>query len=75
MTNETARQLVRQMDETGRLLEDIKWRELAALDPFHALQASDALITAALSVPLPHARRITSGLVQQQAIFHRATRR
>jgi hypothetical protein len=36
---------------------------------------ADALIEAALRVPLPSARRTGSGLVQQQAIFQRASRR
>jgi hypothetical protein len=63
------------MAESGRLVDEIKWRELATLDPVRALQASDALITAALSVPLPHARRVYSGLVEQQAIFQRALQR
>jgi hypothetical protein len=61
------------MVETGQLLEEIRWRKLAALDDARARQAADALISAALSVPLPLSRRTTSGLVQQQALFHRAS--
>ena len=75
MTNETARQLVRQKVETGRLLEELRWRELAALDDDRARHAADALIEAALRVPLPSSRRSMSGLVQQQALFQRARRR
>ena len=75
MTRETARHLVRQMADTGRLLEELRWRELAALDDTRARQVADALIEAALCVPLPPARRSGSGLVQQQAIFQRAPRR
>ena len=75
MTDETARELVRQMAETHRLLEALRWRELAVLDDAQARRAADALTAAALSVPLPPARRSTSGLVEQQALFHRATRR
>lgn len=75
MTRETARQLVKQMAETGRLIQELRWRELAALDDDRARQAADALIDAALRVPLPSARRTGSGLVQQQAIFQRASRR
>ena len=71
MTHETARQLVRQMVETGRLLETIRWREVASLDEERARRASDALIESALTVPLPTVRRATSGLVHQQAIFQR----
>jgi hypothetical protein len=63
------------MTDTGRLLEELRWRELAALDDEQARQAVDALIDAALRVPLSPARRSTSGLVQQQAVFQRAMRR
>jgi hypothetical protein len=73
MTNEDARRYVRQWAETGRLLEALRWRELAALDDQQALRASDALIEAALLVPLPSSRRHGSGLVEQQARFHRMT--
>jgi hypothetical protein len=37
--------------------------------------ATDALIEAALAVPLPPKRRSSSGLVEQQALFHRITAR
>jgi hypothetical protein len=57
------------------LLEDLRWRELAMLDDAAARAASDALIEAALLVPLSISRRSTSGLVQQQPIFQRARRR
>lgn len=73
MTPDMARAYVRQWIETGRLLEDIRWRELARLDPRQAIAASDALIDAALRVPLPLSRRHWSGLVEQQALFHRRT--
>jgi hypothetical protein len=63
------------MADTGRLIEELRWRDLAALDDERACEAADALIEAALRVPLPAARRSGSGLVQQQAIFHRASRR
>ena len=66
-----ARAYVKGWAETGRLLEEQRWRELAALSEAQALAASDALTTAALQVPLPEARRIWSGLVHQQALFHR----
>ena len=62
---------VKQWAETGRLLEAQRWQELARLDAAAALQASDALITAALAVPLPATRRTWSGLVEQQDAFHR----
>jgi hypothetical protein len=66
-----ARAYVKHLDETGRLLEELRWKELAALDARRALEASDMLIDAALRVPLPPHRRTWSGLVEQQALFHR----
>ena len=38
-----------------------------------ALAASEALLGLALAIPLPLARRSGSGLVEQQALFHRRT--
>ena len=73
MTREVERAYVKQWAETGRLLEETRWRELAALDPETALRASDALIEAALRVPLPPHRRAWSGLIEQQAVLHRRT--
>ena len=74
MTEETARRLARQKVEAGRLVDELRWRELALLDDERALQTSDALIEAALSVPIPAWRRTTSGLVEQQAVFRRGHR-
>ena len=74
MTTAEQRAYVRSWVETGRLLEELRWRELRALDPGVALPLSDALIEAALSVPLPSDRRTSSGLVRQQALFHRRAR-
>jgi AcrR family transcriptional regulator len=66
-----ARSYVKRWAETGRLLEDLRWRELAQLDDKQALAATDALIDAALRVPLPPSRHSSSGLAAQQAAFHR----
>ena len=71
MATDTARTYVKRWADTGRLLEELHWRELAALDDRQALAASDALIEAALLVPLPPARLRWSGLADQQALFHR----
>ena len=71
MTRDEQRAYVRGWVETGRLLEDLRWRELQALDADAALRASDQLIDAALSVPLPPARRTSSGLVTLQQLLHR----
>ena len=56
--------------ETGRLLEEQRWQERARLDPVRAMAAADALIEAAMAVPLPAARRTWSGLVEQQDALH-----
>lgn len=74
MTREAERAYVRLWVETGRLLDDLRWRELAALTPARALEAADALIEAALLTPLPATRRESSGLVEQQALLHRGPR-
>jgi hypothetical protein len=65
---------VKGWSETGRLLEEQRWQELARLDPVRAMVAADALIEAAMAVPLPAARRTWSGLVEQQDALHRRRR-
>lgn len=65
-----ARAYVKRLGDTGRLLEELRWKELVSLDDRQALEASDMLIDAALRVPLPQHRRSWSGLVEQQALFH-----
>ena len=75
MTRDAERAYVRPWVETGRLLEKLRWRELAALTAARGLEATDALIDAALLTPLPQSRRESSGLVEQQALLHRGTRR
>jgi hypothetical protein len=70
MTRENERAYVRRWVETGRLLEDLRWRELRALDPAAGLRASDHLIDAALRVPLPATRVQWSGLVELQDALH-----
>jgi hypothetical protein len=71
MTREEARTYVRQWARAGRALEAQRWHELSTLTPDRARAASDALIAAALTVPVPAARRTWSGLVAQQRAFHR----
>jgi hypothetical protein len=44
--------------------------ELAALSDPQALSAADALLSIDLTAGLPEARRISSGLVRRQALFH-----
>lgn len=74
MTPDAERAYVRQWAETGRLLERERWRELSQLTDERALEAADALIDAALRVPLPASRLTWSGLVEQQRLLHRTTR-
>lgn len=66
MSRDDQRAYVRRWVETGRLLEDLRWRELRALDQTAALQATDQLIAAALLVPIPLRRRQWSGLIEWQ---------
>ena len=70
MTRDAERAYVKRWVETGRLLEEIRWRELRALDDVRALKASSDLINAALLVPLPPRKRQWSGLIDQQDLFH-----
>jgi hypothetical protein len=71
MTRDAERAYVKRWAETGRLLEEIRWRELRTLDDARALNASSDLINAALLVPMPQHRRQWSGLIDQQDLFHR----
>lgn len=52
-------------------LEQQRRQELRALSPGDALAASDSLLSLALVLPLDPARLTDSGLVRQQALFHR----
>lgn len=75
MTKDAERAYVRRWMETGQILEELRWRELGALEPAAALRASDQLIDAALRVPLPVSRRHWSGLVELQDLLHRRSSR
>ena len=75
MTPDQERAYVRNWAETGRLLEEIRWRELRNLGDADALRMADALIEAALRVPMPARRREWSGLVELQDRLHGRGRR
>jgi hypothetical protein len=75
MTRQDQRAYVRRWVETGQILEQIRWRELRALDAAGALAASDHLIDAAVRVPLSSARREWSGLVDLQNLLRRVRSR
>jgi len=70
MTRDAEQAYVRQWVETGRLLDEIRWRELRDLDAAVALKASDDLIELALRIPLPRDRRLWFGLVELQDLLH-----
>lgn len=70
MDRELERRLVLQWGETGKLLEEIRRRELRELTAERALAASDALLEIGASHPLSERRRTWSGLVEQQALLH-----
>lgn len=75
MTQAEQRAYVKRWVETGQLLDELRWRELRAIDDAVAIAATDHLIDAALQVPMPEARLSWSGLVEQQALFHPTARR
>jgi len=70
MTRDAERAYVRNWVETARELEAFRWRELAALTDDEALRAADALLAAAVLVPLPPRRVVWSGLVDLQDLLH-----
>ena len=75
MTRDAQQAYVRQWVDTGRLLDELRWRELRDLDAAVALKATDDLIDLALRVPLPPDRRTWSGLVDLQDRLHARTGR
>ena len=71
VTTDEQRAYVKRWATTGARLEEIRWRELRALDDAAARAATAALIEAALLVPLPASRIERSGLIDQQDVLHR----
>ena len=70
MTRDAEQAYVRRWVDTGRLLDEMRWRELRDLDAEVALRATDDLIDLALRIPLPPNRRTWSGLVDLQDRLH-----
>lgn len=62
---------LRQWKTAGPALEGLRRLDLGQLTDEDALAASEALLSIAPSAPLPRERRESSGLVAQQALFHR----
>jgi hypothetical protein len=60
-----------QWKRAARALADQKKRELSEMTAEKALLASEALLALAPLSTFPPSRVTTSGLVQQQALFHR----
>jgi hypothetical protein len=71
-TREDLRQWVQQWRETGIFLEEVKRDELANMSTEEGWRATEDLLSLA-----PHYRRLsrTSGLVKQQAWFHKRKRK
>ncbi len=62
---------MRQWCEAAQALAEDRRARLAALSEERALAASDAVLSIAGSLPATVSRRTSSGLVEQQALFHR----
>jgi hypothetical protein len=73
MIPETAvqREWLRQWNDAGPALAANRREELLRLSDERALAASEALLSLVTTVTLSPRRRSWSGLVEQQALFHR----
>ena len=73
MKDDSARAVtwMEQWRAAGPALEEVRERELRDLTDDQALEAAEELLSMASSMPLPPERLDTSGLVAQQALFHR----
>jgi hypothetical protein len=74
MTGTSERAWIDQWRAAGVALEEQRASELRSLARERALAATDALLALANPRTLPDARRTGSGLVDQQALFHRKPR-
>ena len=75
LASDVARAYVKRWTESGRVLEQLRWRELADLDDVRALRATEALLDYGATLPLTRERLEWSGLVEQQRLFRRLVRR
>ncbi len=71
LENPTQREWLRQWNHAGRALKENWRRELKHLSAERALAASEALLSLITTVTSNPARLRWSGLVEQQALFHR----
>jgi len=67
----TQREWLRQWRDAGPALAAQRREELSHLSDERALAASEALLSLVTTVALSPGRRRRSGLVEQQALFHR----
>jgi len=67
----TQREWMRQWNEAGPALAANRRKELMHLSDERALAASEALLSLVTTVTLNPGRLCWSGLVEQQALFHR----
>ena len=67
----TQREWLRQWNDAGPALAALRREELLHLSDERALAASEALLSLVTTVTLSPRRRHWSGLVEQQALFHR----
>jgi hypothetical protein len=74
MTSPSEHAWIDQWRAAGVALDEQRASELRALTPERALAATEALLGLANPRTLPEARRTGSGLVDQQALFHRKPR-
>jgi len=71
---EFAKAWMNQWRSAAVALAEQRRRELAALTPEEALEASEDLLSLELDVELRPSRWSSSGLVEQQALFHNLRR-
>ena len=74
MTAEERRQWMEQWRRAGPALEAQRRQELRAMSDAEALAACEALLSLVAVVPIAPHRLTDSGLVRQQALFHRHRR-
>ena len=67
------RQWMRQWRDAAVPLAEQRQKDLRQLTDRQALGASEALLSLVTTVTLSPSRRTWSGLVEQQALFHRRT--
>lgn len=65
---------MRQWKGAGPALLEVRRREVRNLPDAEALEAAEDLLSMADCSPVPPERLVSSGLVAQQALFHRRAR-